>query len=121
MIFKYSLKSLFRTPFRTFLFLILIAVVTAMMILGVNMRVTSDNLLEEADNKFDTVATLEYIGKDYPNDSKFDVDLDKLLKEYDFEKLKNAPYVLDYEPNIRLRAKVDNFVMKVLDLPYKDI
>ena len=84
------------------------------------MRVTSDNLLEEADNKFDTVATLEYIGKDYPNDSKFD-DLDKLLKEYDFEKLKNAPYVLDYEPNIRLRAKVDNFVMKVLDLPYKDI
>ena len=44
MIFKYSLKSLFRTPFRTFLFLILIAVVTAMMILGVNMRVTSDNL-----------------------------------------------------------------------------
>ena len=59
MIFKYSLKSLFRTPFRTFLFLILIAVVTAMMI-SVNMRVTSDNLLEEADNKFDTVATLVY-------------------------------------------------------------
>ena len=120
MIFKYSLKGLMRTPFRTILFLILLAVVTSLMILGTNMKLTSENLLKEADEKFDTVATLEYMGKNYPDVSLYDATLVNLIEKYDFEKLNDAPYVLSYEPALNIRGTIADFTMKALAKPYKD-
>ena len=66
MILGQSIKSVLRTPFKTILFILLIAAVTAFACLGFGMLSSGNRLLEAADRAYTTKAIIEYIDDGYP-------------------------------------------------------
>ncbi|TAH70377.1 MAG: FtsX-like permease family protein [Anaerolineaceae bacterium] len=64
MIFRNSIKSIFRTPVKTFLFTFLIAAVTAFLYLGANIWAASAAILRDWNANCTTIVTMEYL-EDY--------------------------------------------------------
>lgn len=120
MIFRHSLKTLIRTPLKTLLFFLLIAVVTCSSTLGISMFSSSQNMLYAANEQYKTVAQLEYIGADYPTYSEYDPLLSRAVEKFDFNGLKNLPYVESFERNIPLHGYIPGRSNKITQSIYKD-
>lgn len=66
-VFKTSAKQLLRTPFRTALFLLFLAAVTAFLCFGLHMWVSVGKSLEQTANAFTTMALIEFSDRHAPN------------------------------------------------------
>jgi mRNA interferase YafQ len=74
---KYGIKSLLRTPVKTFMFMLLITAVTGFLSLGAGMYDSAEKMLDEADEVFMTAGEFRFTLGDYPDGYSGDV----LLRE----------------------------------------
>ena len=72
MIFRNSLKSVFRSKGKTALFLLLIFALTLALALGVSVWASVAQFLNDCDEYYTTIGLLEYMGTGYPDDSAYD-------------------------------------------------
>lgn len=72
MVGKNCIKYTMRTPAKTVLFILLIALTTCFLALGLGLWQGSRELLYKADQTFTTVGMIEYVGGDYPDETSFD-------------------------------------------------
>ncbi len=117
---KHSLNNLKRQGGRTALFLALIMLVSLFLILAVSIRTSSVGLVEDADNKFLTIAEVEYLGNNYPDRPASDEEYEKKINDLDLTQLENLNYVKSFEPYSRIRGYVGDYKMGDAQ-PYKNI
>ena len=83
MVGKNCVKYTVRTPGKTVLFILLITLTTCFLTLGLGLLQGSSELLKKADQIFNTVGMLEYVGGAYPDETSFDEETADHIKELD--------------------------------------
>ncbi len=67
LLFRHSVKNLYRSPGKTLLYMVLIAALTALLCLEMSVYVSVNHFLDEAQTVYTTIAQFEYLGEHYPN------------------------------------------------------
>lgn len=116
---KYGLKSILRTPLKTVLFFLLIAVVTAFLSLGIGMWNATENMLDEADAVFMTAGEFVYKLGNYPDSIIYDEGLSQAYAAFDLEDYARDGVLL-LEENITQRAYLEGYIPNLADKPYAD-
>ncbi len=97
MIFRNSILSIFRSKWKTALFLLLIFAVTLAFTLGVSVWAAVAQFLEDCDDYYTTIGQIEYMGTNYPDNTAYDAAMDEDLKSFDASVIVDDPAVLSYE------------------------
>ncbi|MGI6366190.1 MAG: FtsX-like permease family protein [Bacillota bacterium] len=108
MIFHNSLKQVFRTPLRTGLFIILIAAITAILSVGINLHLSAVQSIEMADEAFTTIGAISFKNLD-----NTDLTLNDIMN-YDYSPIVNSEHVRLLDRRIML-AGVAEGVTAVYD------
>ena len=109
MLIRNSLLSLVRTKGKTFLFTLLIVALTLTLSLGVCVWASIQQFLDEADEFYTTIGLVEYIGRDYPQDTIIDPGLVEDLSSLDIAGIENDPATLLWDSSARYYGYVDGF------------
>ncbi len=98
---KNGIKSVIRTPGKTALFTLLLAVTAAMLSVSLVVFTAVSGYLHDCDGYFHTIAKLEYVGGDYPDERVFDPALSAASEDAraDIERLVSSDCVLSFEPS----------------------
>lgn len=108
---RLAYKSVVRTPVKTILFLFLIGAAVASLCLGIGMWDASERLLADAEATYQTVAYVEYIGENYPDETKFDSWMAEELSAFDDTALREQPQVIAYDRQVVLGGTVDQLLL----------
>lgn len=108
---RLAFQSVVRTPAKTILFLVLIGAAVASLCLGIGMWDASERLLADAERTYQTVAHIEYIGENYPDEKQFDHKMVEELSAYEDTPLREQPEVLNYNRQIVLGGTVDQLLL----------
>lgn len=114
-----GLKAILRTPVKTALFFLLIAVVTVFLSLGVGMLSSADRMLDEADEVFLTAGEFVFVQGHYPDATEYDEALAKAAAAFDFDAIAAKPQVLSAERNLLQRAYLEGYEPALGDMPYE--
>lgn len=114
-----GLKTIIRTPVKTALFFMLIAVVTVFLALGVGMLHSANRMLDEADMAFLTAGEFVFMGGRYPDAVAFDPELKAAASSFDLDLIAKSPAVLSAEQSTLQRAYLDGYVPARKDMPYE--
>lgn len=103
---KTGIKSAVRTPFKTALFTLLLTVTAVMLSASVSVFTAVRGYLEDCEEYFHTIARLEYVGRDYPDETVFDGAFSNAVGEAreDIEKLISQEAVISFSPKIAYLA-----------------
>lgn len=109
--FKNGLRSLYRSPLKSVLFLLVLAALVMMLSLGLCIHSAVNTYLSDCDDYYRTVAALEYVGYAYPDSTVYDTDLTARLTagEPDLQTLSALPGVLDCTENWAALGIIDGF------------
>lgn len=113
---RYGLLSILRTPLKTVLFLLLIAVITAFLALGAGMWQSAERMLADADDTFLSAGEFVYVGGNYPDALVYDETLEEAASRVDLGALSSAEGVKFFEESYLLRATIDG--LDSWDNPY---
>ena len=97
---RHGLKSIWRRPGKTLLFFILLAILTAVLALGLCIYSAIFGHLADCDDYYRTIAVLEYIGQDYNDETVYDAALSETLAsdELELDALTALPGIKCWEP-----------------------
>ena len=109
MLIRNSLLSLVRTKGKTFLFTLLIVALTLTLSLGVCVWASIQQFLDEADEFYTTIGLVEYIGRDYPQDTSIDQEMAEDLQNLDISGIENDPATLLWDESARYYSFIDGF------------
>jgi ABC-type lipoprotein release transport system permease subunit len=115
---KYGLKTILRTPVKTVLFILLIAMVSGFLALGAGMYRSSERMLEEADAVFKTAGEFVFMSGNYPDVDKADKALEEAKAAFKFEDYITKD-ILMFEQSATLRGYIDGSRPPVTDMPYQ--
>ena len=109
MLIRNSLLSLVRTKGKTFLFTLLIVALTLTLSLGVCVWASIQQFLDEADEFYTTIGLVEYIGRDYPQDTSIDPNMAEDLTSLDVSAIENDPATILWDDSARYYGFIDGF------------
>lgn len=119
MILRNSRSSILRMPFKTILFTLLIVAVTAFLYLGVNTFTASEQMLRTCDEEYTTIASIEYLGDNYPDESIYDESMLSEVSQIDFDAIAGQPDVLLWQPTDCSIGLIDGFVAHSASVYYR--
>ncbi|MBO5076253.1 MAG: hypothetical protein J5584_01475, partial [Clostridia bacterium] len=93
MILRNSAKSVLRSPLKSILFFLLVFALTAALTLGTALVAMCDSVLAQCDKTYTTIASLEYRGGRFPDNSVCDLNAAALRSQLDFDALSNLDFV----------------------------
>lgn len=109
MIFRNSMRSIFRTIGKTALFTLLIFTLTLVLSLGVGVWSSVAQFLQDCNEYFTTVALVEYMGTSYPDDTITDLAMDHVLQSFDSAPFIEDPAAESWEETRRTFGYIDGF------------
>ena len=109
MLIRNSLLSLFRSKGKTALFTLLIVALTLTLSLGVCVWASIQQFLDEADEFYTTIGLIEYIGRDYPQDTYIDQEMAEDLLNLDISGIESDPATLLWDRSARYYGFIDGF------------
>jgi ABC-type lipoprotein release transport system permease subunit len=115
---KYGLKAILRTPVKTALFMLLIAVVSGFLAMGAGMYRSSERMLREADAVFKTAGEFVFTGGHYPEAGATDEALAEAKAAFNFDDYITGD-VLMFEQSAVLRGHIEGGRPPVQDMPYR--
>ena len=97
---KNGIKCTLRTPGKALLFTLILAVLAALLAVAFCVFSAVRGYLKEADEYFHTIATIDYVGRDYPDQSVYDPEVQEAVEESreELEALRANPAVMGFEP-----------------------
>ena len=105
-------------PLKTILFTLLIVAVAAFLYLGVNTFAASERMLRACDEDYTTIASIEYLGDHYPDESIYDESMLSEVSHIDFDAIAGQPDVLLWQPTDCSIGLIDGFVAHSSSVPY---
>ncbi len=121
MIIRNGIKSALRSRGRAALFMLLIFALTLTFTLGVGMWANCAEMQAACDETYTSIATLEYMGSDYPNSDTADSFTREIAAELDHDALMAVDGVQLWEPEDRSLAYVEGYTRRSNALPYGDM
>jgi len=109
MIFRNSIKSIFRSKGKTALFTLVIFSLTLALTLAGSVWASVTQFLDDCDDYYTTVALVEFMGTKYPDDDIYDPAMVDGLKSFDISSIKNNDAVLSWETPSRTFGYVKEF------------
>lgn len=111
---KNGIKSILRTPGKTALFALILAVLSALLSVAFCVFAAVRGYLADCDDFYRSIAVLEYVGRDYPNDMVFDPAVGEAVSAHGEElaALQNAPGVISFEAADNVAGLVEGFERK---------
>ena len=97
MIFRNSMKSIFRSMGKTALFSLLIFALTLTFTLSVSVWMSVAQFLDKCDEFFTTIGLVEYMGSNYPGDTEHDSNMDEVLDSFDLSPIVDDDAILQWE------------------------
>lgn len=119
MILRNSRSSILRMPLKAILFTLLIVAVTAFLYLGVNTFTASEQMLRACDENYTTIASIEYQGDNYPDESIYDEAMLSEVSQIDFNAIAGQPEVLLWQPTDCSIGLIDGFVAHSASVYYR--
>ncbi len=119
MILRNSRNSILRMPLKTVLFTLLIIAVAAFLYLGVNTFAASEKMLRDCDENYTTIASIEYLGDHYPNESIYDETMFSEVSQIDFDTIASLPSVRLWQPADCSIGMIDGFVAHSTSVSYR--
>lgn len=111
---KNGIKCIFRTPGKTALFALILAVLSALTAVSFTGFSAVSGYIRDADEYYHTVAELEFTGEEYPERTVYDPMLSDAVKANaeELDALKNDPAVISFEPDVPYIALIDGLSRK---------
>lgn len=111
---KNGIKSVVRTPFKTALFMLILAVLSALLSVALCVWSSVRGYLADCDEFYRTVAELEYFGAEYPSDVYYDASAKEALEQNRsaIEELTGAEGVIAFEPADTAFIVFDGYMRK---------
>lgn len=120
MIARNGIRSTFRARGRAALFLALICILTWTLTLGLGMWAYCRGTLADMDATYTSVALLEYLGKDYPDESAADEHARRAAAMMSDDAIRAVEGVERWERNDRALAALDGYQRSAGVLPYEN-
>lgn len=120
MIIRNGIRSTLRARGRSLLFTSLILVLTLALTLGVGAWTYSSALLSQMEEGYTSVALVEYLGQDYPNQDIADEYVRSAAQKLDSNAISALEGVQLWEPNSQILATVDGYSRNAGVVPYPD-
>lgn len=92
---KHSFRNLLRSWPKSVLFFLLLTALGVTLCIGVSLTASIVGFLRECDENYATIAVFEYIGANYPDETRYDPDIAKCIADFDFDALAENPAVLN--------------------------
>lgn len=121
MIVRNAFNSILRTKGRTLVFLLLLVVLTAFLSLGASVWNLADRMLAECNETFTTIAVLEFMGADYPDEMVYDEELQAAIKDFPFNRIKLDPAVKTWDATVRALGYSETYERRNGSMPYRDM
>ena len=109
-IIRNGIKSNLRAKGRTTLFFLLITLFTAIMMLSLGVRLYCDNVLEQCGTRYRSIALLEYMGGDYPDEDVADARAREAASALDVSRMQAVNGVKSYIPAQKALLYADGYV-----------
>ncbi|MBN2045836.1 MAG: ABC transporter permease [Anaerolineales bacterium] len=109
MVFRNSMRSIFRSMGKTALFTLLIFALTLALSLGVSVWTSVAQFLDECNEYFTTIGLIEYMGTDYPGDTRYDPAMDQALETLDAAAIASDEAALLWQETTRSMGYIDGF------------
>ena len=93
MILRNSAKSVLRSPLKSILFFLLVFALTAALTLGTALVAMCDKMLDQCEQSYITIASLEYRGGRFPDNAVCDLNAAELRNKLDFNALSGPDFV----------------------------
>ena len=97
MIFFKSINNVFRSKWKSILFIALIFVLTIVLSLGLSVWASVSGFLKDCDESYTTIAVFEYMGTEYPDVDVHDESLQQAAKDFDFSMIEQNENVLLFD------------------------
>ena len=120
MIIRNGIRSTLRARGRSLLFILLIFVLTLALTLGVGAWAYSSALLSQMEEGYTSIALVEYMGQDYPNQDAADAHARDAAQKLDGDAIAALEGVKLWETNSGTLAAVEGYKREVGDVPYPD-
>ena len=109
MIFFKSINNVFRSKWKSILFIALIFVLTIVLSLGLSVWASVADFLKDCDESYTTIAVFEYMGTEYPDEDVYDEALQQAVKDFDFSMIEQNENVLLFDRAERALGYVEGF------------
>ena len=119
MFIRHSLKNILRAWPKSALFFLLLAVLGAMLCVGVSLTAAILSFLKECDENYTTIAVFEYIGESYPDEERYDPDIARCMEAFDFSSIADNPAVLNWDENAVALGSIWGKTTDSAEPPYK--
>lgn len=119
MFIRHSFNNLLRSWPKSILFFLLLTALGSLLCIGVSMTAAILDFLRECDENYTTVAVFEYIGVDYPDETRFDPDIARCMETFDFDSLADDPAVLNWDRNDVALGSIAGKTAEAANPPYK--
>lgn len=120
MIIRNGIRSTLRARGRSLLFTLLILVLTLALTLGIGAWAYSSALLNQMEEGYTSIALVEYLGQDYPDQDATDAHARDAAKKLDGDAIAALEGVKLWETNSGTLAAVEGYKREVGDVPYPD-
>lgn len=115
-----GLLSTLRAKGRTALFVLLILVLTVALALGLGLWAYCGSLLAQMDEQYTSVALVEYMGENYPDENAADEDARAALEALDGEAISAVDGVTLWEPARSTLVSIDGYQRPGGNSPYRN-
>ncbi|HPQ46360.1 MAG TPA: ABC transporter permease [Clostridia bacterium] len=119
MIFKKSLGNIMRSKAKSVLFLLLIFAVSSMLMVSLGVWISVNDFLRECDENYKTIAVVEYMGTEYPDETILDEVMQKKVHDFDYSIIENNENVILWDRAEKALGYVDGFIRTDILAPYK--
>lgn len=120
MIIRNGIRSTLRARGRSLLFTLLILVLTLALALGIGAWVYSNALLNQMEAGYTSIALVEYMGQDYPDQDAADAHARAAAQKLDGDAIAALEGVKLWETNSGTLAAVEGYRRNVGNVPYPD-
>ena len=119
MFIRHGLKNTIRSWQKSLLFFLLLAVLGATLCIGVSLTESITGFLRDCDETYTTVAVFEYVGVNYPDETRYDPDISQFANDFDFGAIENDPAVLNWDRNAVAFGSIAGKSAGAADAAYK--
>ena len=120
MIFKRSLENIFRSKTKSILFFTLIFFTSTMLSISLGVWISVNDFLNKCDENYKTIAVLEYMGTEYPDETILDEKMQKAVRDFDYSVITDNSNVLNWDRSEKAIGYVEGYYRTDLNAPYKD-
>lgn len=106
---KNSIKNLYRSKIKTLFFMLLVFILTVISCISLSVWVSIESFLASCDEFYDSIAVIEYMSPEYPDEGYYDSNMHEAVDKFDESIITNDENVISFDANAKALAYINNY------------